>query len=275
MGCSHSQRLWGRDDYVCPRCKGELRSSDNGYTCLACRKFFPLLDGIPDFVLQDFKQGPEPALRRLRVFDILAPFYESWFWYPLFINAVGGLGSTSRKRLIRTVAEMIALRRGSILDAACGPGTLSRHMASPCIRIHGIDLSLGMLRKGVAYARRDGISMRFARARVEALPFRAGTFDAAVCGGALHLFGHTVEALAEMGRTLKPGAPLAVTTLAAGKSGLLRFRKVRDHAMRYHGTRIFEVPELEASLFRAGFEGFEPRLYGSFLVFRARRKENS
>jgi len=45
---------------------------------------------------------------------------------------------------------------------------------------------------------------------VEALPFRAGLFDAAICAGSLNHFSDTVLALREINRTMKVGAPLAV-----------------------------------------------------------------
>jgi hypothetical protein len=33
----------------------------------------------------------------------------------------------------------------------------------------------------------------------------------------------------------------------------------------------FEVPELEQALTQAGFEGFEPLVYGEVIIFRARK----
>jgi hypothetical protein len=34
---------------------------------------------------------------------------------------------------------------------------------------------------------------------------------------------------------------------------------------------MFEVPELEKALAQAGFEGFEPQVYGGVIIFRARK----
>jgi ubiquinone/menaquinone biosynthesis C-methylase UbiE len=129
-----------------------------------------------------------------------------------------------------------------------------------------------MLQLGLAYARRDRLSnVHFARAQVEALPFRPATFDAAICGGALHLFPDTVAALRQIARALQPGAPLAVTTFIAGDGGILKYRRVREHIHAEHRMHIFELPELQGYLAEAGFTGFEPRLFGSFVVFRAVR----
>jgi len=266
------KRLEGRNDYVCPSCRGELELRQETLVCLPCQVSYPIINGIPDFILEDLSHSPYPVLRRLWAFDILAPVYESFFWYNLFINFVGGLGSTSQRQIVRNIAGMVHMDEGTILDVACGPGTLSRHIASPSISVHGIDASMGMLRKGLLCARRDQIrNMQFARAKVEKLPFAPALFDAAICGGALHLFRNPLLALREIGRTLREGAPLAVTTFINGHRGILRFRPIRRHAEQHQGTHVFEIHELEKYLSDSGFERFEPRSYGSLLVFRAQR----
>lgn len=273
MSCIHCRSFEIRNDYVCPNCKGKLELKQETFACPACRVFYPIVDGIPDFILEDLAQSPNPILRKLWVFNMLAAVYESWFWYPLFINLVAGLGSTSRKELERNVTEVIQMGEGTILDVACGPGTLSRPIASASVSVHGIDISMGMLRKGVVYAKRDQIpNMQFARARVEELPFGDAVFDAAICGGALHLFRDTVLALQEIGRTMKEGAPLTVTTIIAGNKGMLRFRRIRQHAQRNHGVHVFKIHQLEQYLSETGFECFEPTAYGSLLVFRTRKR---
>ncbi len=275
MNCSLRRGFRGYNDYVCPGCKGELRLEEEAYVCLVCQEAYPIRNGIPDFVLGDLAQSPHPILRRSWTFDLLSAIYEAWFWYPLFLNVVCGLGSTSRKQLVRNIMEIVHVDEGTVLDVACGPGTLSRCIASPSIAVHGVDISMGMLRKGVLYARRDhNQNMRFARAKVEELPFADDFFDATICGGALHLFRDTYSALEEIGRTMKQGAPLAVTTIVAARRGILRFPLIRKHVEQHHGTHVFHIHELEQYLSRAGFEGFEPKIYGSLLVFGAQKSEN-
>jgi ubiquinone/menaquinone biosynthesis C-methylase UbiE len=206
--------------------------------------------------------------------DRLARIYETKLWYQFALNFYGGLGAPSMEQLVRITADLVPVEEGRILDAACGPGTIGRRMASERKAVYGTDISIGMLRKGLSYSRRDNIPhIRFARAKVEALPFPNRFFDGAVCGGALHLFADTVEALREIGRTMKDGAPLAVMTFAAGSKGILRFRRIREGLKERHGFHIFQLPELEEYLAEASFEGFQPQLYGSILVFSARKRE--
>lgn len=269
---SRCQSLKERNNYVCPSCKGDLGLRGGGFVCPPCQVSYAVINGIPDFILQDLSHSSNPVFRRLWAFDILAPVYESLFWYNFFINLVGGLGSSSRKELVRSVTEMVNIDEGTLLDVACGPGILSRHMASSSVFVHGIDASMGMLRKGVLHTRRAQIrNMQFARAKVEELPFEDAFFDGAICGGALHLFRDPLLALREMGRTMREGAPLAVTTFINGHKGIFRFPPIRRHAEQYHGTHIFEIHELEQYLSDSGFECFEPRIYGSLLLFRAQR----
>jgi ubiquinone/menaquinone biosynthesis C-methylase UbiE len=159
-----------------------------------------------------------------------------------------------------------------VLDVACGPGTFGRHAASASRPVFGIDVSRGMLRQGAAYTAREGVTnMHFARARVEALPFESGFFDAVICCGSLHLFGDTTVALREIARVMKPGAILSVFTFTAGHGGILKCRRVREW-IRKHGMHVFELAEMKQYLADSGFEGFRPEVAGSVLEFSALRR---
>jgi len=129
-----------------------------------------------------------------------------------------------------------------------------------------------MLRQGAAYVADEGnANMHFARARVEALPYEDGQFDAVLCCGSLHLFADTVVALREMARVMKPGAILSVFTFTAGRGGILKFSGVRGWGRR-HGLHVFELPEMERYLTASGFQDFQPKVMGSILIFRARKR---
>jgi ubiquinone/menaquinone biosynthesis C-methylase UbiE len=114
--------------------------------------------------------------------------------------------------------------------------------------------------------------MRFARARVEALPFENDVFDAALCCGSLHLFGDPVVALREIARVLKPSATLSVFTFIAGQEGILKFRRIRDWFHRDYGLHLFTLDVLEYYLTASGFHEFRPEVSGSILTFSARKQ---
>jgi ubiquinone/menaquinone biosynthesis C-methylase UbiE/uncharacterized protein YbaR (Trm112 family) len=259
--------------YACPVCRRLLRQEEGALRCATCSQAYPISEGIPDFILEELAHSTDPELRRMRFIDRMAGIYESRLWYPLVLNLYGGFHSPSLAQPINTATQKLQSTRGRILDVACGPGTYGRRIASPSKEVFGIDVSLGMLRQGAAYVAKEGTpNVHFARARVEALPFEDGLFNAALCCGSLHLFTDTVIALREMARVMKPAAILSVFTFAAGSGGLLKFRRVREWSRSQHGLHVFELPELEQYLTASGFKDFQPEVSGSILTFSARKQ---
>lgn len=258
--------------YVCPTCRGNLiLESDSRLTCGPCAVAYSIVDGIPDFILENLAASPHLILRRVKVFDWLARIYEVKYAYPLCAKIYAGW-SVSYPRILRLIADMVAKVSGVILDVACGPGTLGRRLAGRAREVYGIDVSWGMLRQGATLASREGINTAyFARALAEALPFPDCCFDAGLCGVALHLLADPLHGLREICRTLKPGAPLAATTIIAGESGLFKFRAFREHLRTAHGMHVFTVPELSRLTAQAGFEDFQSQVFGSLVAFRARK----
>jgi hypothetical protein len=126
----------------------------------------------------------------------------------------------------------------------------------------------------VTYPIISGIpNIHFSHSKVEKLPFPDDHFNAAFCGGTLHLFPDTVAALRKIGATMKAGAPMVVMTFIVSNRGILRSRRIREHAQKDHGLHIFELPELDGYLTAAGFESFKPQTYGSVLVFSAQKQK--
>jgi ubiquinone/menaquinone biosynthesis C-methylase UbiE/uncharacterized protein YbaR (Trm112 family) len=259
--------------YACPTCKQLLQREERALCCPICFQAYPVADGIPDFIREELARSADPALRRMRFIDGLARIYETRLWYPVVLDLFGGFHSRSLPELIATVSADLRTSEGRVLDVACGPGTFGRRIASPSREVFGIDVSPGMLRQGAAYAAKEGIVpyVHFARARVEALPFEDGFFDAALCCGSLHLFADTAAALREIARVVKPGSILSAFTFTAGRRGILKFRRVRESYRRNQGLHVFELAELERYLTASGFANFRPDVSGSILTFTARK----
>jgi SAM-dependent methyltransferase len=209
----------------------------------------------------------------MRFIDRMARIYETRLWYPIVLEIFGGFRSPSLAQLVSIVFQKVQSANGRVLDIACGPGTFGRRIASPSKEVFGIDVSMGMLRQGAAYVAKEDIpNVHFARARVEALPFEDGLFDATLCCGSLHLFADTAAALREMARAMKPGAILAVFTFTGGRGGILKFRRVREWYRRDQGLHVFDLPEMDGYLTASGFKGFQPEVSGSILTFSARKQ---
>jgi ubiquinone/menaquinone biosynthesis C-methylase UbiE/uncharacterized protein YbaR (Trm112 family) len=258
--------------YACPVCKQGVERVHDGLFCRVCARTYPILNGIPDFVVVNLEENRNRSLRVVGrqdsrpLFDLMASVYETWV-YPAVCNLYGGWHSTSLEQLARDVSDIVGSRDGVILDVACGPGTYGRRIASASKTVLGIDICMSMLRQGAHYVERGHIpNIHFARATVEALPFQAGLFDAAICAGSLNHFSDTVLALREISRAMKVGAPLAVMCFALINSGLMKYKAIRDRTEK-GGGHIDSVAALGRYVVEAGFEDFRPHTYGSVLVF--------
>ena len=262
--------------YACPRCKQDLEPSYDGLSCRVCATTYPILSGIPDFIVVNLEESRNRSLHVVGkndarpLLDSMASVYETLV-YPAVCNLYGGWHSTSLKQLAHDVADIVGSRDGLVLDAACGPGTYGRRVASASRTVFGADICMSMLRGGARYVESGHFpNVHFARATVEALPFRAGLFDAAICAGSLNHFSDVVLALREINRTMEVGAPLAVMCFALINSGLMKYKSIRERAEK-GGGHIYSVADLKRYVAEAGFEDFRSHAYGSVLVFSARK----
>ncbi len=128
------------------------------------------------------------------------------------------------------VIELLRLEPGmSVLDLACGPGTLSRPIATrvaPSGEVIGVDLAEGM----IELARATGIPhAHFQVMDIEKLDFPDASFDAAACGHGLQFAPNLSRALAEARRVLRPGARFAASIPVDG--GNRRPWKVMDEVV--------------------------------------------
>ena len=128
---------------------------------------------------------------------------------------------------------------GTVLDAGCGAGRMSRHLADRGCAVAGVDLSPNM----VAMARRDHPDLRFTVGSLTALPYPDDQFDGVMLwysiihtppAGQRHIFQ-------EAARVLRPHGHL----LVGFQSGV----GVRDVAVAYR--RFGHEIELERHLYSA------------------------
>jgi SAM-dependent methyltransferase len=140
-----------------------------------------------------------------------------------------------------------------VLDAGAGEGQYAHQFSRQ--RYTGVDLAVGDA--GWNYSRLDTI------ADLTALPFRDGVFDAALHIVTIEHLAEPALALAEMARTLAPGAPL----LVAAPHEWEVHQAPHDY---YRYTRFGLIHLLEKS----GFERIELSPAGGYFRLLARRLLN-
>lgn len=95
---------------------------------------------------------------------------------------------------------------GRVLDAGCGAGRMTRHLAALGVVVEGVDLSPGMIEE----ARATQPGARFTEASLADLPFPDDTFAGALAWySTIHLPASWLgTALAELVRVVRPGGHL-------------------------------------------------------------------
>jgi ubiquinone/menaquinone biosynthesis C-methylase UbiE len=140
-----------------------------------------------------------------------------------YYDRTRSIADASMRQLIPLlVAELSG--RARVLEVGIGTGRFALPLAREGVPITGIDISREMLARLRENA--DGSPPPLVVADATRLPFRAGTFDAAIAAHVLHLVPGWREAVAEIVRVLEPGGLLVATrgsrTIDAGWWSALR-----------------------------------------------------
>jgi 2-polyprenyl-3-methyl-5-hydroxy-6-metoxy-1,4-benzoquinol methylase len=105
----------------------------------------------------------------------------------------------------------LRLRAGErVLDVATGTGNLAIPAAMTGARVTGQDLSANLLEQARAWARNEGLSIRFDQNDAEALPYDDGSFDTVMSMFGAMFTPRPELTVAEMLRTVRPGGRIAL-----------------------------------------------------------------
>ena len=136
-----------------------------------------------------------PRIWTTKTFNRLSPYYDR------FMKLFFPIGETGREKIVEK------LTTGTLLDVACGTGTLLAMAREKGLKCYGVDLSGGML----AQAQRKVPNAEFQRGSFYRLPYAEGSFDQVVATNALS--GDAIdagEALREMVRVCKTGGRIYI-----------------------------------------------------------------
>jgi ubiquinone/menaquinone biosynthesis C-methylase UbiE len=204
--------------------------------------------------------GPTQSLMLTRAVPLV---YERW-WRPALGRAFKGVTGPGMDEEMRIARLLLGLSAGmTVLDVACGPGNFTRSFGRTIGEeglAVGIDASPTMLARGSRDLERDrATNVVLMRGDATALPFADGSFDAACCFAALHLFADPHAALADMTRVLAPGGRIAIMTSIRRQVTLPPLKPLIERAS---GMRVFEHDEIVNHLQDLGFTDVHQRVSG-------------
>ncbi len=160
---------------------------------------------------------------------------------------------------VETLARRAAIRPGmAVLDVCAGLGGPARFLAHRFgVRVTGVDLTQSRCAAGARLTALVRLTprVRLLRADAQALPFRAGAFDAAVSQEGLLHVPDKAAVLAECARVLRPGARLAFSDWIARPC--LEENERRRLFDWMAAVSLQSIDGYRLRLARAGFEGVE------------------
>ncbi|HVJ04356.1 MAG TPA: class I SAM-dependent methyltransferase [Candidatus Saccharimonadales bacterium] len=159
---------------------------------------YSLKEGIPVF-------APVPEtlnLKYQRMYDRIAPLYDF---------AESAYQRFFQRDLRAFLAAELELRpHMRVLEVSIGTGANLRLLPQSA-EIHGIDLSMGMLRACRRNLRRKHREAALYQGEAERLPFRDNTFDLVFHVGGINFFSDRRRALQEMIRVARPDSKIIVS----------------------------------------------------------------
>jgi len=257
-GCGGTRTRWYSENH-----SDHIFGSVGHLVCLGCETWFPVRHGYLD--LQPHHSEPITPIQALMQWTPVVDFIYEDLWRPLgyFIAS-----KHSFPKDVDRIAALIPPRRGLILDLACGPGTFTRKIGRrfPKSNVIGFDLSPQMLARAVRLTRREGLrNVFYMRGTALSLPFKAESFDAVTCCGALQLFRDQEQSMREIARVLRlNGDFVCQTTLGPRRPPM--FVRLADHVLKFG---YFYLDDLKDRLYRFNFNLVAEERSNINYIFRA------
>jgi 2-polyprenyl-3-methyl-5-hydroxy-6-metoxy-1,4-benzoquinol methylase len=180
----------------------------------------------------------------------------------LYANTIGQLISPRvADEVMHLLDETITNDVQTILDAGCGPGTVSLYLASkyPNRQVHGIDASAAMIAQCEEKAESQGLkNATFDHMKVDDLDFGDRKFDLVVCNLAFPFFSNPVHNMQKVFEVLRPGGIVCFSVI--GKDTWKEFFEVAEETLgemvrmaRPFLLKFAKAEKLPSSMELAGF----------------------
>jgi ubiquinone/menaquinone biosynthesis C-methylase UbiE len=153
---------------------------------------------------------------------------------------------------IRFVLAQARPLDGSVLEIGTGKGRFLVKLARHAGTVTTVDVSAEEQRCARLGARYAGVEekIRFVRRDAARLPWRAGTFDAAVTMNAMHHIAHFERVLEEMLRVVKPGGKIVLADFSPRGFQII----AREHRAdgKTHPRERYDFRKLQSSFHERG-----------------------
>lgn len=247
---------------ACPQCQGHLEPQAAPRAALFCERCAHAFAFDGDLIdLRAPGSAPEAEFD-----DALVRRYES-MTRPRFVRTMSRDWDRSLTPEVeeRYIVQHLSTRDGPVLDLACGAGgwteKVARHVGAE--RVLALDLSMPMVRACIERVPRAiGLCGDATR-----LPIHSNSLAGANCSDALQALPRPADALREIARCLRRGAPFTALTFIEGDPMYRYFQ----HRVPLHARHLFTEDGLGALLDDAGLEVTDWTRRGLAVFFTARR----
>ncbi|NBE49940.1 methyltransferase domain-containing protein [Streptomyces boluensis] len=271
----------------CTSCRSALTFQDKGARCEACDTFYPVAPGgILDLsrrersgagVSDDAEDVEADVLQNAAVMSTVGQHYEAGL-RPAYLRIMGQNWGGDITPAIedayiadRLHAAATARTDAPVLDLAAGAGRWTWVVADAvgADRLIALDLNDAMLH----WLRGRLPHVSAVRASALELPVADSSLTAVNCWNALQAMPDAAQAIAEIGRCLKPGGILTLMTFRWADDPVYRyFQRAHIFPGRPDGYLLFEPQEVQSWLAAAGLSVVEESGPGTFVFVTAKRE---
>lgn len=141
-----------------------------------------------------------------------------------FTHQSRSFGTSPAMNSVQTLGALVELvpedAEAEWVDLACGPGVISRAIASRVGSVTGIDLTPAMVEEARRRAGEEGIdNVSFALGDATALELPDGSFDGAITRLSLHHVPAPARVVAELARVVRPEGSVLVSDIVGDEDG--------------------------------------------------------
>jgi ubiquinone/menaquinone biosynthesis C-methylase UbiE len=206
--------------------------------CSNCKKYFPIVDGIPHFIQTEALTGFNRRFARM----------YNWFsWgYRLFSKIAFAYIGMDEETGRREITDRLIPGGGRVLEVSIGPGVNLPYLMDRADvgEVFGLDISFGQLQRCQSYLAKKGWDVDLFLGNGEQLPFQDQSFEGVFHVGGINFFNNKKSAIDEMIRVAKSGTRILIADeTEKGAQGYEKF--IPGFKNSFGGKRKQIVPPID------------------------------